>query len=185
MTCEQRVSFKAHLPREKPQFTLELPKDFKDASGRSLRNADSFPLKVATGAMPPLAKFAAAPFGIVERFAEGPDGVRCCPSRCAMWRPPCVSKACSRARRKVARSARCSPKPTPTSLPGSTRCSATTASPCRASRRARDVKGPLPKVLDRPIDKDRCSRAWCRCCRPGRRQDAGPAQTRQQRPAPV
>jgi hypothetical protein len=30
--------------------------------------------------MPPLAKFAAAPFGIVERFAEGrtPDPRRCC-----------------------------------------------------------------------------------------------------------
>ncbi len=59
---------------ENTQFTIELPKDFKDASGRTLRNADSFPLKVATGGRPPLAKFAAAPFGIVERFAEGPEG---------------------------------------------------------------------------------------------------------------
>jgi len=65
------VSFKLIFP-ELTSFTLELPKDFKDASGRTLRNADSFPLKVATGAMPPLAKFAASPFGIVERFAE-PD----------------------------------------------------------------------------------------------------------------
>lgn len=63
------VSFKPPLA-EQTQYTLELPKDFKDASGRPLNNADSFPLKVATGAMPPLAKFAAAPFGIVERFAE-------------------------------------------------------------------------------------------------------------------
>ncbi|OYY36702.1 MAG: alpha-2-macroglobulin [Polaromonas sp. 39-63-25] len=63
------VSFKPPFA-EQTAFTLELPKDFKDASGRSLRNADNFPLKVATGAMPPLAKFAAAPFGIVERFAE-------------------------------------------------------------------------------------------------------------------
>ncbi|MGB4116012.1 MAG: MG2 domain-containing protein [Polaromonas sp.] len=55
---------------ESTPYVLELPKDFKDASGRTLRNADSFPLKVATGAMPPLAKFAAAPFGIVERYAE-------------------------------------------------------------------------------------------------------------------
>ncbi|MES2414725.1 MAG: MG2 domain-containing protein [Pseudomonadota bacterium] len=55
---------------EQSQYVLELPKDFRDASGRSLRNADSFPLKVPTGAMPPLAKFAASPFGIVERFAE-------------------------------------------------------------------------------------------------------------------
>ncbi|MDF1485972.1 MG2 domain-containing protein [Ramlibacter sp. H39-3-26] len=65
------VAFAGTLP-EQTQFTLELPQDFKDASGRSPRNAASFPLKVATGPMPPLAKFAAAPFGIVERFAE-PD----------------------------------------------------------------------------------------------------------------
>jgi len=71
------VTFQAVLP-EQTQFTLELPKDFKDASNRTLRNADSFPLKVATGAMPPLAKFAAAPFGIVERFAE-PNGVAMLP----------------------------------------------------------------------------------------------------------
>jgi uncharacterized protein YfaS (alpha-2-macroglobulin family) len=66
------VSFKG-LFVEQTQFTLELPKGFADASGRALRNADNFPLKVATGPMPPLAKFAAAPFGIVERFAE-PEG---------------------------------------------------------------------------------------------------------------
>ena len=71
------VTFQAVLP-ELTSFTLELPKDFKDASSRTLRNADSFPLKVATGAMPPLAKFAAAPFGIVERFAE-PNGVALLP----------------------------------------------------------------------------------------------------------
>ncbi|MDO9112226.1 MAG: MG2 domain-containing protein [Polaromonas sp.] len=63
------VSFKPPFA-EQTAFTVELPKDFKDASGRALRNADNFPLKVATGAMPPLAKFSAAPFGIVERFAE-------------------------------------------------------------------------------------------------------------------
>ncbi|MDO8457054.1 MAG: MG2 domain-containing protein [Burkholderiaceae bacterium] len=55
---------------EQTQFTIDVPKDFKDASGRSLRNADSFPLKVATGVMPPLAKFASSTFGVVERFAE-------------------------------------------------------------------------------------------------------------------
>ena len=65
------VQFAAPLA-ESTAFTLELPQDFKDAAGRTLANADSFPLKVATGGMPPLAKFAAAPFGIVERFAEGP-----------------------------------------------------------------------------------------------------------------
>ncbi|MDB5964144.1 MAG: alpha-2-macroglobulin [Polaromonas sp.] len=63
------ISFSAPFA-ESAQYTLALPKEFKDASGRTLRNADNFPLKVGTGAMPPLAKFAAAPFGIVERFAE-------------------------------------------------------------------------------------------------------------------
>ncbi|HEY8358128.1 MAG TPA: alpha-2-macroglobulin, partial [Ramlibacter sp.] len=69
----ESVTFKGVLP-ERTEFTLELPKDFRDASGRPLRNPESFPLKVATGPMPPLAKFAAAPFGIVERFAEPDSG---------------------------------------------------------------------------------------------------------------
>lgn len=71
------VAFNAIFP-EQTSFTLELPKGFQDASGRSLRNADSFPLKVTTGPMPPLAKFAAAPFGVVERLAE-PAGVALLP----------------------------------------------------------------------------------------------------------
>jgi uncharacterized protein YfaS (alpha-2-macroglobulin family) len=71
------VTFKGIFP-EQTAFTLEIPKGFKDASGRNLRNADNFPLKVSTGAMPPLAKFAAAPFGVVERFAE-PNGMALLP----------------------------------------------------------------------------------------------------------
>lgn len=63
------VRFQPLFP-EQAQFTLELPKDLRDDAGRTLRNADQFPLQLATAAMPPLAKFAAAPFGIVERFAE-------------------------------------------------------------------------------------------------------------------
>ena len=65
------LSFPTLLPEQTP-FTLELPKGFQDAAGRTLRNADNFPMKVATSTMPPLAKFAASPFGIVERYAE-PD----------------------------------------------------------------------------------------------------------------
>ena len=72
-TVVSEVQFIPPFTADTP-FTLQLPRDFKDASGRTLRNADSFPLKVATGSMPPLAKFAASPFGIVERFAEGPQG---------------------------------------------------------------------------------------------------------------
>ena len=55
------VRFKA-LFNEQTKFTLELPKDLRDDAGRALANADSFPLAVATATMPPLAKFAAAPF---------------------------------------------------------------------------------------------------------------------------
>lgn len=71
------ISFKPPFA-ERASFTVELPRDFRDASGRAPENADSFPLPVSTGPMPPLAKFAAAPFGIVERFAE-PDGTAVLP----------------------------------------------------------------------------------------------------------
>ncbi len=64
------LEFPAPLPAQ-TRFELQLPAGMKDAAGRSLANAASFALPVATGALPPLAKFAAAPFGIVERFAEG------------------------------------------------------------------------------------------------------------------
>ncbi|RZL88637.1 MAG: alpha-2-macroglobulin [Variovorax sp.] len=63
---------------EQTQFTIELPQKFEDASGRALASPASFPLKVATGAMPPLAKFAASPFGVVERLAE-PGGTALMP----------------------------------------------------------------------------------------------------------
>ena len=56
------------------RYQLQLPQGFQDAAGRPLRNAAAFPMAVATADMPPLVKFAAAPFGIVERFAEGPQG---------------------------------------------------------------------------------------------------------------
>ncbi|WP_225781493.1 alpha-2-macroglobulin [Xenophilus sp. Marseille-Q4582] len=59
---------------EQTEFSIELPRNFTDASGRMLGEPDTFPLKTGTGQMPPLAKFAAAPFGVIERLAE-PDGV--------------------------------------------------------------------------------------------------------------
>jgi uncharacterized protein YfaS (alpha-2-macroglobulin family) len=71
------VHFKAPLP-EAARLSLVLPKGLRDASGRTLLNADTFPLQVTTADMPPLAKFAAAPFGVVERFAE-PDGLAMLP----------------------------------------------------------------------------------------------------------
>ena len=65
------VSFGPPLA-ESTQYSIELPSKFEDASGRPLATPGTFPLKVATGAMPPLAKFAASPFGVIERLAE-PD----------------------------------------------------------------------------------------------------------------
>ena len=70
-TLVDGLTFAAPLP-DQTQFTITLPSGFADASGRAASNASNFPLKVATAAMSPLAKFSAAPFGIVERFAE-PD----------------------------------------------------------------------------------------------------------------
>ena len=55
---------------ENAGFSVELPADLKDGAGRGLANASAFPLKVQTGSAPPIAKFAAAPFGIVERNAD-------------------------------------------------------------------------------------------------------------------
>nr|WP_229722475.1 MG2 domain-containing protein [Xylophilus rhododendri] len=57
---------------ERGSYTLKLPSGFQDAAGRPLSNAAAFPMTIAMGALPPLAKFAAAPFGIIERYAE-PD----------------------------------------------------------------------------------------------------------------
>ncbi|MDO5103776.1 MAG: MG2 domain-containing protein [Lautropia sp.] len=58
---------------ENAHYELRLPEPLHDASGRPLANAERFPLSLKTGPMPPLAKFAAAPFGIIERHANGPD----------------------------------------------------------------------------------------------------------------
>ena len=73
----ESVNFKPPFP-ESTAFTIELPSKFEDASGRALAAPESFPLKVSSGAMPPLAKFAASPFGVVERLAE-PGGVALMP----------------------------------------------------------------------------------------------------------
>ena len=63
------VSFPKPLA-ENASFSIEMPAGLKDNAARPLANASAFPLKVQTGNAPPIAKFAAAPFGIVERFAE-------------------------------------------------------------------------------------------------------------------
>ena len=64
-TMVSELRFAAPLP-ENMRFTLTLPTGLRDEGGRPLANAASFPVEVATAAMPPLAKFSGAPFGIVE-----------------------------------------------------------------------------------------------------------------------
>ncbi|MEO6030888.1 MAG: MG2 domain-containing protein, partial [Burkholderiaceae bacterium] len=59
------INFPAPLPPNMA-FKLELPSELRDDAGRVLSNAGAFPLKTATGDAPPIAKFAAAPFGVVE-----------------------------------------------------------------------------------------------------------------------
>ncbi|MBX3622400.1 MAG: alpha-2-macroglobulin [Rhizobacter sp.] len=68
-TDVSELRFPTPLP-EATVFSVQLPREVKDVSGRVLSNAASFPLQVATGDAPPIAKFAAAPFGVVERGPE-------------------------------------------------------------------------------------------------------------------
>ena len=65
----RELRFKPPFP-EKSEFTITLPSGFKDEDGRTLANAASFPLKSALADFPPLAKFPAAPFGIIELNAD-------------------------------------------------------------------------------------------------------------------
>ena len=144
------VSFKPVFS-EQTKFSLELPKDFKDASGRSLRNADSFPLKVATGGMPPLAKFAAAPFGIVERFAE-PNGIALLPVTLRNVEAAIQVKGLNAEPNKARVSGKVSDlKPTADAdiiawFSKVQRYDQYTVSRQRATA---DVRGPLPKALDK------------------------------------
>ena len=68
-----RVSFKGPFP-ELAKLSLVLPEGLRDDAGRELANADQFPLEIQTAAFPPLVKFAAAPFGVIERYADTPAG---------------------------------------------------------------------------------------------------------------
>jgi hypothetical protein len=62
------IVFKSPFP-ENTNFSIELPPELKDVTGRPLVNADKFPLSVRTEMYPPLAKFAAR-FGIIELKPE-------------------------------------------------------------------------------------------------------------------
>ncbi len=67
------LAFKGPFP-ESANITISLPPDLQDDAGRVLVNADQFPLTVPTAAFPPLVKFSASSFGIIERFAHAPVG---------------------------------------------------------------------------------------------------------------
>jgi hypothetical protein len=64
----REVSFKRPFAQN-AELKIELPPELRDEAGRALANAASFPLKVRTGTLPPLAKFPGA-FGIIE-WKEG------------------------------------------------------------------------------------------------------------------
>ena len=64
-----QVEFKPPFA-ENAELTIEAPKDLADDAGRPLSNASLFPLKSKTALAPPLAKFAAAPFGVLELNAD-------------------------------------------------------------------------------------------------------------------
>ena len=62
------LTFEPPFP-EQTELRIRLPKGLVDRRGRSLANADQFPLKFKTAPYPPLVKFPAS-FGIFERKAE-------------------------------------------------------------------------------------------------------------------
>ncbi len=63
------VKFMPPFP-EKSELTIALPHEMRDNLGRALSNASLFPLSIRTATAPPLAKFASAEFGLVERKAD-------------------------------------------------------------------------------------------------------------------
>ncbi len=140
------LRFKAPLPPQ-ASFTLELPRDFKDASGRPLRNADNFPLKVATGPLPPLAKFAASPFGIVERFAE-PDGQTLLPVTLRHVEPDLKAQTLA-----PARVGDLQPKTDAEIIAWLRKVARYNGYSVSRKEAAADVRGELPRVLD-AADKD-------------------------------
>ncbi len=135
---------------ESANYTVVLPSGFKDDADRPLRNADSFPLAVATGSMPPLAKFAAAPFGIVERFAEpGSPPMLPVTLRNVESQLPLASKAVA----ADARVADLRPESDAEILAWFRKVQRYDASEVQRKQAAADLKTALPRVVD-PQQKD-------------------------------
>lgn len=64
-TYVRSLVFEGPFP-EREQYTISLPRGLVDIDGRKPKNANRYPLKVATGTLPPLVKFPAS-FGIIEK----------------------------------------------------------------------------------------------------------------------
>ncbi|GAA4328828.1 MG2 domain-containing protein [Variovorax defluvii] len=129
---------------EQMSFAIELPARFEDASGRPLAAPDSFPLKVATGAMPPLAKFAAAPFGVVERLAE-PGGTALMPVTVRRVEPALQVQALT-----PGQVSDLNPRTDAEIIAWFRKVRRYDSNDTVARKQAaRDVKGPLPKVIDK------------------------------------
>lgn len=134
------LSFKGVFP-ERKSYRLTLPSGFADVSGRPLSNAATFPLAVATGAMPPLAKFAAAPFGVIERLAE-PGGPALLPVTLRQVEPALQVKGLSPGQVRELQ-----PQTDADIIAWYRKVQAYDAFWVPRSRAARDVKGPLPKEV--------------------------------------
>jgi hypothetical protein len=175
----QRLRFKPRCRRSTASRSNCRPASRTPAAARS--NAASFPLKVATGVMPPLAKFAAAPFGIVERFAE-PD---------AKGDTPALLPVTLRNVEPALKISGLTPGGKVSDLQPKT--DADIIAWFRKVQRYNDFTVPRarPRPTSRarcrarwtPMNATRCSRAWCRCWRASRREDAGPAQAGRPKPS--
>ncbi|HJS05690.1 MAG TPA: MG2 domain-containing protein [Variovorax sp.] len=137
------VSFPPPFAEQTP-FTITLPARFEDASGRAVASPDSFPLKVGTGAMPPLAKFAASPFGVVERLAE-PGGTALMPVTVRRVEPALQVQALT-----PGKVSDMSPKTDADIIAWFRKVRRYDSNyTITRAQAARDVKGTLPKVIDK------------------------------------
>ncbi|SFM10213.1 MG2 domain-containing protein [Variovorax sp. OV329] len=132
---------------EQASYTLEVPPGFQDASARTLGEPGRFPMKVGTGAMPPLAKFAASPFGVIERLAE-PDGVAMMPVTVRRVEPALAVQAYM-----PGQVATLNPQTDAEIIAWSRRLQRYESRTVPRAQARADVKGELPKVLE-PAEKD-------------------------------
>ena len=134
---------------ELTKFSIELPARFQDASGRPLATPESFPMAVATGAMPALAKFAASPFGVIERLAE-PGGVAMMPVTVRRVEPALQVQAFT-----PGKVSDLNPKSDAEIIAWFRKIRRyDNSSTVDRKTAARDVRGALPKVIDKD-DRDR------------------------------